>query len=107
MFWCDKCKIWEHESCISKAIKKEYIESNLPSTATGPNSRKSFGKGLSIRIVTNESTGEVTASIDRQSPKLKQETDAPSEPKIKSEPDQNGNKTSVLVKCLKCGSALK
>jgi hypothetical protein len=110
MFWCDKCKIWEHEKCLVDAIKKEYVKSNLGSVG-GKKGRKSFGKAIGITIATNESTGEVTAYIDDKDRKVKSEVDdgtqsSANETKVKTE-EEDGLKTSIPVKCLKCGAQLK
>ena len=107
MFWCDKCKIWEHEKCLVDAIKKDYMKSNQGSTGS-KKGRRSFGKSIDIKIATNESTGEVTAYLDDKDRKVKDENQRETEPTVndKQKADQTGLKTSISVKCLKCGSQL-
>ena len=110
MFWCDKCKIWEHEKCLADAIRRDYLKSN-PLPNTGKKVRKSLGKHIDISIATNEATGEVTAYIDDKDRKVKQELEDGSDTNVKTEDeaksDQDGFKTSIPVKCLKCGAQLK
>ena len=112
MYWCDKCKIWELEKCLIDAIKKDYVKSNLSSVG-GKRGRKSFGKNIDITIATNESTGEVTAYIDDKDQKVKPEDEDGTElsindeQKVKVETGEPGLKTSIPVKCLKCGAQLK
>jgi hypothetical protein len=103
MFWCDKCKIWEHEKCLTDAIRKNYLKSK-PSPSVSKKPRKSLGKNISITIAANEVTGEVTAHIDDKDLKARTGSDDDSEQKG---PDQDSIETSVLVKCLKCGTQLK
>jgi len=108
MFWCDKCKIWEHEKCLIDAIKKEYIKSHSGSIGA-KKGRKSFGRAIGITISADESTGEVTAYIDDKERKVKTGAEegaqsSANETKVKTE---DGLKTSVPVKCLKCGTQLK
>ena len=105
MYWCDKCKIWEHEKCLIDAIRKEYVKSNPQSATTAKKSRKSLGKNVYINIATNEETGEVTAYIDDQEQKANRESEGTGDQKL--EPDTNGVKTTIAVKCLQCGTQLK
>jgi hypothetical protein len=100
MFWCEKCKIWEHEKCLADAIRRNYLKSN-PLPSVSKKSRKSLGKNIFIAIATNEVSGEVTAHIDDKDRKTGTGSDDDSEQK------EPGIKTSVLVKCLKCGAQLK
>ena len=64
-----------------------------------------------ITIATNEATGEVTAYINDKDRQVKQELEDGSDTKVKAEDktksDQDGFKTSIPVKCLKCGAQLK
>jgi hypothetical protein len=107
MFWCDKCKIWEHEKCLADAIRKDYLKSN-PLPSTSKKARKSLGKHIDITIATDEATGEVTAYIDDKEPNVKQELEDNSvKTEDKAQSDQGGLKTSIPVKCLKCGAQLK
>lgn len=103
MFWCDKCKIWEHEKCLADVIRRNYLKSK-PSTIVNKKSRKSLGKNIVVTIAANEVTGEVTAHINDNDRKARTGSDDGSEQKV---PDQEGIKTSVLVTCLKCGAQLK
>ena len=110
MFWCDKCKVWEHEKCLADAIRKDYLKSS-PLPTTGKKVRKSLGKHVDIAIATNEATGEVTAYIDEKDRKVKQELEDGSDTKVKTgdkaQSGQDGFKISIPVKCLKCGAQLK
>ena len=110
MFWCDNCKVWEHEKCLADAIRKDYLKSN-PLPSTGKKARKSLGKHIDITIATNEATGEVTACINDKERQVNQEYEDGSDTKVETEDktksDQDGVKTSIPVKCLKCGTQLK
>jgi hypothetical protein len=112
MFWCDKCRIWEHEKCLTDSIRKDYIKSKLGSASK--KGRKSSGKSIYITISADDTTGEVTAYIDDKERKVKPETAAENETaanvsdeRVNVEPDEDGVKTSIPVKCLKCGAQLK
>jgi hypothetical protein len=113
MFWCDKCKIWEHEKCLADAIRKEYLKSRLASTLASKKPRKSLGKSIIISIATNQATGEVVATIDDKDRKNKSESVDGAESTIKVEEDgqfkqtANGEKISMTAKCLKCGTLLQ
>jgi hypothetical protein len=113
MFWCDKCKIWEHEKCLADAIRKEYVKSKLTAASTPKKPRKSLGKNIHITIAASSETELVTATVDDKDQKLKSESVDGSEPNVKSEFDdtkdsmENGDKFRIPVKCLKCGSQLK
>ena len=107
MFWCDKCKIWEHEKCLTDAIRRDYLKSS-PLPSAGKKVRKSLGKHVDINIATNEATGEVTAYIVDKDRKIKQELqDGSVKADEETKSDQDGFKTSIPVKCLKCGAQLK
>lgn len=75
--------------------------------------RKSLGKHIDISISANETTGEVTAYIDDKDRKVNQESQDGTDQKVriedrvKDEPEQDNQKTTVSVKCLKCGAQLK
>jgi hypothetical protein len=108
MFWCDKCKIWEHEKCLTDAIRKAYIKAHPPLTG-GKRARKSFGKNIKITIATKPETGEVTATIDDGDHKIKSE---PGESASNVKPESHGQGTRAATKdlpvnCLKCESRLK
>ena len=111
MFWCDKCKIWEHEKCLADAIRRDYIKSNWASAA-GKMTHKSFGKTYSIDIRASDATGEVTAYIRSKRRNVKTEFDK-GNGQVKTDEtsdidtDESGIKASILVKCLKCGAQLK
>jgi len=113
MFLCDRCKIWEHEKCLADAIRKDYLKTKSSSGSTGKKPRKSLGKHIDISISTNETTGEVTAYIDDKDGKVKQESQdgmdqkVKAEDKVQDEPEQDSPKTTISVKCLKCGAQLK
>lgn len=113
MFWCDKCKIWEHEKCLADAIRKEYVKTKLTTSSTAKKPRKSLGKNIHITIAASSETEEVTATVDNKNQKHKSESVDDSESKLKSEFDdtkdsiENGDKVRIPVKCLKCGSQLK
>ena len=78
---------------------------STPQSATGAKkSRKSAGKNINITIAANEGNGEVTAYIDDHEQKASQDG---SDQKSKPEPDTNGVKTTIPVKCLQCGTQLK
>jgi hypothetical protein len=113
MFWCDKCKIWEHEKCLADAIRKEYLKSKLASSPASKKPRKSLGKSINISIATNQATGEVVATIDDKDRKVKSESVDGDESKVKVEEDgqfkqtANGEKVTMTAKCLKCGTLLQ
>lgn len=113
MFWCDKCKIWEHEKCLADAIRKEYIKTKLAAITSTKKPRKSLGKTVNITIAASSDTEEVTATIEERDPKHKSDSVDGSELNIKSETDdkgdpiENGDKVRIAVKCLKCGNQLK
>jgi len=110
MFWCDKCKIWEHEKCLADAIRKDYLKSN-PSSGNQKKPRKSLGKNIDITIATDDTTGEVTAYINDKDRKVKKESRGGTDERVKEEGsvkvDLSGDKSSIAVKCLKCGTQLK
>lgn len=106
MFWCDKCKIWEHEKCLVTAIKKEYINSSQPTSADGK-PRHSSGRKLNVTISTDEVTGAVTAYIKDNDRKGQGETAADGDTKAKTETGGSDGKMAIAVKCLKCGSSLR
>jgi hypothetical protein len=101
MFWCDKCKIWEHEKCIADAIRKAYIKANPPASG-GKKSRKSLTKTTQINIAAKPGTGEVTATIHDADGKAKPESASDS----KASGVEDGSSTEMPVNCLKCGSRL-
>lgn len=107
MFWCDKCKIWEHEKCLADAIRKEYLKSKPTLTPAGKKARKSLGKSISITIEASEDTGEVTAYVNDTDRKASQELEDGIDQKVKADTERNGSKTVISVKCLRCGSQLK
>jgi hypothetical protein len=90
MFWCDNCKMWQHEQCLVDSIKLDDIKSPKKT-------KRAVGKD--VRIATNDATGEVTAYI-RKDPRGRQKSEDMSD--IDSE-----NSIAILVKCLKCGAQLK
>lgn len=111
MFWCDRCKIWEHEKCLADAIRKDYLKLK-PAAGTGKKPLKSLGKRIDITIAANEATGEVTAYIGEKGRKVKEESQDGIDQKVKTvdnmkNEDQDGVKTTIPVKCLKCGAQLK
>ena len=104
MFWCDKCKIWEHEKCLADAIKKDYIKSR----PSGQKNRKSLGKRMDITIATNEANGEVTAYVEDKDRKIEQENKHTGGSNVVNTTSHQVHfKTTVPVKCLKCGTQLK
>jgi hypothetical protein len=113
MFWCDKCKIWEHEKCLADAIRKEFIKTKLAAGSATKKPRKSLGKNINITIAASSGTEEVTATIEDKDQKHKSESVDGSESNLKSESDdkkdpmENGDKVRIAVKCLKCGNQLK
>ena len=107
MFWCDKCKIWEHEKCLADAIRREYLKSKPTSTPTGKKIRKSLGKNINIVIAASEGTGEVTAYIDDADRKANPDPENSVDQKLETGANENGVKNIIPVKCLKCGSQLK
>jgi hypothetical protein len=106
MYWCDKCKIWEHEKCLADAIRKQYLK-EYPS-ATGTNkARKPSAKNIVISISAKDQSGGVTADISKKrggtQVSIKEEGDA----NVKTESQQQDVGSIVVpVKCLKCGNAL-
>jgi len=113
MFWCDKCKLWEHEKCLADAIKKEYIKSKLAAISATKKPRKSLGRNINITIAASSETEEVTATIEDKDRKHKSESVDGSAPNIKAEDNdekdstEHGDKVRVAVKCLNCGTQLK
>ena len=113
MFWCERCKVWEHEKCLADAIRKDYLKSKSSGGSTVKKPRKSLGKHIDISISANETTGEVTAYIDDKDREVNQESqdgtdqEVRIEDRVKDEPEQDNQKTTVSVKCLKCGAQLK
>jgi hypothetical protein len=113
MFWCEKCKIWEHEKCLADAIRKEYVKTKLSASSTAKKLRKSLGKNINITIAASSETEEVTATIEDKDQRHKSESVDGSGFNLKSEFDdtkdslENGDKVRIPVKCLKCGSQLK
>lgn len=111
MFWCEKCKIWEHEKCLADAIRKEYLKSKSAPTTPSKKPRKSLGKSINISIATNQTTGEVVATIDDKDRKAKAESVDGADSHDKNEdgfkPTANGEKLTMTAKCLKCGTLLQ
>ena len=99
MFWCDKCKLWEHEKCLAAAIRK-----NLSKSSAAMNPAKFRRSSANITIATDPATGEVTAIIKGKSQAVKSEPTDRSDAGIKSENEEH---VTIPVKCLKCGMHLK
>jgi hypothetical protein len=108
MFWCDKCKIWEHEKCLADDIRKSYIRSNPPPAGKKP--RRSLTKTIKINIAAKPGTTEVTATIhDLERSAKPRSTVGVDGSSMKQERDQStddGGTTELPVNCLKCGTKL-
>lgn len=102
MFWCDKCKIWEHEKCLFNAIKKEYLELKPTLTPTVENVRTLLRK-INITIKVREDNGEVTAYVKNSDQKARQEISA-TDQQEQTNWNENEVKTVMPVKCLICTS---
>ena len=111
MFWCDRCKIWEHEKCLTDSIRKEYLKTKLTPASKTKRSRKSLGKNINVTFAASSDTEEVTATIDDKDQKHRSvdgsEVNIKQEDDDKKDPVENGDKVRIAVKCLKCGSQLK
>jgi hypothetical protein len=92
MFWCDRCKIWEHEACIVDDIRKQYIESPKVAAAA-----KNYSE--SIKII-NKENGEVMAIVhDGGLGRLTDDVEL-------GPVDENAAKVEMAVNCLKCRTQL-
>jgi len=107
MFWCDKCKLWEHEKCLVNGIKKQLGKILSAATDSGLDGRLN-AKNVNITLAADSSTGEVTANIAEKHVAVKAEpvksevVDTKVEDNLRSDANIN-----VPVKCLKCGAPLK
>jgi hypothetical protein len=106
MFWCEKCKIWEHEKCLVNGIKKELAK--ILTATTGGGVRENLtSKSACITLAADALTGEVMASITEKRGGLKSEPINGKTKNIKSADMAKKAAIVVSVKCLKCGSQLK
>ena len=107
MFWCEKCRIWQHEKCLAKAVKKDL--GRIPATSDdGPSrkARKQNPKNLDISITANPATGEVNATVTERKSDVRFHQIHSCDIVTAEQPDQAGP-TVTPVKCLKCGTQLK
>src|SRR5438046_4645920 len=101
MFWCDKCKIWEHKTCLINAIRKEYIQ--MKSSKVGTNYWKSWHNNIRVELFTIKETGNVVANIHDDGLKINGEK---TEHDLGFEGNVHGLVTTIAVKCLKCETSL-
>jgi len=101
MFWCEKCRIWEHEKCLAKAIRKEYLENHPPETGK----ERVLNRNPKITFSTNTKTGEVLATIGAAKTKV-----SPEKRSARGKKDMDDDITVgdnvVPVTCLKCKTQL-
>jgi hypothetical protein len=111
MYWCDKCQIWEHEKCLTNAIRKQFLKENRPTT-NAKRPRKTKGNNIEITISAKDESGGVTAYIGKKqrTQRVPGDQDVPGEEDVDvksgSLQEEDAVSTVVPVRCLKCGNVL-
>jgi hypothetical protein len=84
MYYCDRCNLWEHEHCLSAAIKADLMKHDLNLSE----------KALKVEIINDQESGKVMAAL-HQDDDGTDETGAGETGAIR-----------VNIKCLECGQPL-